>query len=143
LLQLTFRLHKSQDLGFCRPRLEAGYSVRQQIQTGSASHSTSYPVSTAVSSLVKRPSVKLTTCMGQLLRLRTHRDLSSPLHIFKSRCGGGLEYLHRSPCRAVEGGESDSGVRGYNWATLSLGDINTETRSSRLGVGRKADNLAL
>jgi hypothetical protein len=27
------------------------------------------------------------------------------------------------------------------WATLSLGDINTETWSSRLGVGRKADGL--
>jgi hypothetical protein len=27
---------------------------------------------------------------------------------------------------------------GYNWATLSLGDINTETCPSRLGVGCKA-----
>jgi hypothetical protein len=32
---------------------------------------------------------------------------------------------------------------GYNWATLSLGDINTEIWSSRLGVGSKADNLAM
>jgi hypothetical protein len=34
---------------------------------------------------------------------------------------------------------------GYNWATLSLGDINTHTRtwSSRLAVGLKAHNLAL
>jgi hypothetical protein len=37
----------------------------------------------------------------------------------------------------------DPGAWGYNWATLSLGDINTETLSSRLGVGRKADDLAL
>jgi hypothetical protein len=32
---------------------------------------------------------------------------------------------------------------GYNWADLSLGDINTGTWSSKLGVGRKADDLAL
>jgi hypothetical protein len=32
---------------------------------------------------------------------------------------------------------------GYNWATLSLADLNTEAWSSRLGVGRKADDLAL
>jgi hypothetical protein len=31
----------------------------------------------------------------------------------------------------------------YNWATLSLGDINTEAWSARLGVGRKADDLAV
>jgi hypothetical protein len=31
----------------------------------------------------------------------------------------------------------ESGAWGYNWATLSLGDINTETCSSRLGVGHK------
>jgi hypothetical protein len=29
---------------------------------------------------------------------------------------------------------------GYNWATLSLGVINTEAWSSRLGVGRGANN---
>jgi hypothetical protein len=29
---------------------------------------------------------------------------------------------------------------GYNWAPLSLGVINTETWSSRLGVGRGANN---
>jgi hypothetical protein len=34
-------------------------------------------------------------------------------------------------------------VWGYNWATLSLGDINTGTWSSRLGVGHKADDLSL
>jgi hypothetical protein len=31
----------------------------------------------------------------------------------------------------------------YNWASLSLGDVNTGTWSSRLGVGYKADDLAL
>jgi hypothetical protein len=32
---------------------------------------------------------------------------------------------------------------GYNWATLSLGYINTVTWSSRLGVGRRADEYVL
>jgi hypothetical protein len=31
---------------------------------------------------------------------------------------------------------------GYNGVTLSLGDTNTETWASRLGVARKADDLA-
>jgi hypothetical protein len=31
-------------------------------------------------------------------------------------------------------------VWGYNWDTLSLGDINTETWPSRLGDGRKTDH---
>jgi hypothetical protein len=35
------------------------------------------------------------------------------------------------------------GVWVYNSATLSLGDIDTGTWSSRLGVGRKADDPAL
>jgi SRSO17 transposase len=34
----------------------------------------------------------------------------------------------------------EAGAWGYNWATLSLEDLNTETWSSRLGVGRKADD---
>jgi hypothetical protein len=34
-------------------------------------------------------------------------------------------------------------VQGYNWATLSLGGINTEAWPSKLGVGREADNLTL
>jgi hypothetical protein len=38
--------------------------------------------------------------------------------------------------------EREAGAWGCNWATLSLGDINTETYSSSLGVGRKADDLA-
>jgi hypothetical protein len=31
-------------------------------------------------------------------------------------------------------------VQGYSWATLSLGDVNSETWLSRLGVGRGANN---
>jgi hypothetical protein len=38
--------------------------------------------------------------------------------------------------------EKKSGAWGYNWATLSLADINTGTWSSRLAVGRKVDELA-
>jgi hypothetical protein len=34
-------------------------------------------------------------------------------------------------------------VQGYSWATLYPGGVNTETCSSRLGVGREADNLTL
>jgi hypothetical protein len=37
----------------------------------------------------------------------------------------------------------ESGAGGCNWVTVSLGNINTEIRLSRLGVGRKADDLAL
>jgi hypothetical protein len=49
-----------------------------------------------------------------------------------SLCGGGLEYLHRTP--ASRGDKREPSARGYNWATLFLGDINTETWTSRLGV---------
>jgi hypothetical protein len=46
--------------------------------------------------------------------------------------------------RVVEGNwEGNPVPGGYNWATLSLGNINTETCSSRFGAGRKADGLAL
>jgi hypothetical protein len=36
-----------------------------------------------------------------------------------------------------------SGAWGYNWATLPLGDINTEVWSSRVGVGRGTKNPTL
>jgi hypothetical protein len=45
--------------------------------------------------------------------------------------------------RVVEGDEKEPGTRGYNSAGLSLGDINRDTWSSRLGAGRKFDELAL
>jgi hypothetical protein len=32
---------------------------------------------------------------------------------------------------------------GHNWTTLSMENTNTETWSSRLGIGRKADALVL
>jgi hypothetical protein len=53
-----------------------------------------------------------------------------------------LEYLHRSPAIHRRRWKGSPVSRGYNWATLSLGGINTETWSSRLGVGCKADDLA-
>jgi hypothetical protein len=42
--------------------------------------------------------------------------------------------------RVVQGDEKGTRCLGvYNWVTLSLGDMNTGTWSSRLGIGRKAD----
>jgi hypothetical protein len=41
----------------------------------------------------------------------------------------------------IEGNETESSAWGYNWAALSLEDINTETLSSRLGVGEKLMTL--
>jgi hypothetical protein len=38
--------------------------------------------------------------------------------------------------------EMETGVLGYNWATLSLRDMSTEICPSRLRVVRKADDLA-
>jgi hypothetical protein len=38
--------------------------------------------------------------------------------------------------RVVEGDEKEIRRLGFNWATLSLGDINTETWSSRCNVAK-------
>jgi hypothetical protein len=35
------------------------------------------------------------------------------------------------------------GAQEYNWATLPLGDINTEAWSSGMGVGRGANSTTL
>jgi hypothetical protein len=45
--------------------------------------------------------------------------------------------------RDVEGDKKKAGAGGHNWATLILGDINTGTQSSRLGIGRKAHEFAV
>jgi hypothetical protein len=45
--------------------------------------------------------------------------------------------------RVVEGDEKGTRYLGCDWATMSLEDIIAETWSSRLVVGRKADDLAL
>jgi hypothetical protein len=58
-------------------------------------------------------------------------------------CGGRLEYLHHSPPESYKATKRDSDIWGYNWTTLLVGDINTETWTSRLGVEHKTDNLAL
>jgi hypothetical protein len=54
-------------------------------------------------------------------------------------CGGGLEYPHRIPPsrRKRKGNSVPGGMTGHP----VIGDINTETWSSRLGVRRKADGL--
>jgi hypothetical protein len=60
----------------------------------------------------------------------------------RSACGGRLQYLHRSPKSHRKRLKSSSPVPGdrtgppYHW-----GGINTGTWSSRLGVGRNADDL--
>jgi hypothetical protein len=46
--------------------------------------------------------------------------------------------------RVVESDEKETPCLGlYYWAILSLSDINTPTRCSRLGIERKADDLAV
>jgi hypothetical protein len=46
--------------------------------------------------------------------------------------------------RVVEGDEKGTWCLGfYNWAILSLGDINTGTWSSRLMAGRKVGDFAM
>jgi hypothetical protein len=54
------------------------------------------------------------------------------------------EYLQNIPrVESKKETKIESGAWGYNWPTLSLGDISTGTWSSRLETGRKADDLAL
>jgi hypothetical protein len=43
----------------------------------------------------------------------------------------------------VECDEEGTPCLEYNWATVPLGEINTQTWSSRLGVGRRAGDLVL
>jgi hypothetical protein len=43
----------------------------------------------------------------------------------------------------IKGDEKGTRCLGYNWATLSLKDINVGTWSSRLGVGCEAVDLAM
>jgi predicted metal-binding membrane protein len=45
--------------------------------------------------------------------------------------------------RVVKGDEKGTWCLGCNWATLSLGGINTGTCSLRLGIGSETDDLAL
>jgi hypothetical protein len=47
------------------------------------------------------------------------------------------------PLRVAVVTEKGTRCLGNNWATLSLGDINTETWSSRLGPGRMADDISM
>jgi hypothetical protein len=66
------------------------------------------------------------------------------------RCGFYSPVMYSSPHGAHVIGYSgcrSRGIRytqcpGYSWEILPAGVINTEVWSSRLGVGREADNLA-
>jgi hypothetical protein len=61
--------------------------------------------------------------------------------VFKDTCGGGLERIPPpQSLRILRGDKKGNSARGYNWATLFLGDINTGTWSSRLGESKNWDN---
>jgi hypothetical protein len=47
------------------------------------------------------------------------------------------------PRESYEATKRETGAWEYNWVTVSLEDIHTETRFSRLRVGRKAEDLVL
>jgi hypothetical protein len=57
-------------------------------------------------------------------------------------CGGGIQYLHRIHASRRRRRKGNPLPGGHNWATCHWGTY-TESWSSRLGVGRKADDLAL
>jgi hypothetical protein len=42
-------------------------------------------------------------------------------------CGGGFEYLHRSPASRRRRRKGKPSAWGYNWVTLFLGDVNMGT----------------
>jgi hypothetical protein len=48
-------------------------------------------------------------------------------------------YCTPQPCEPYKSTKREPGA----WVTLFLGDVTTDTSSSRFGVGRKADDLAL
>jgi hypothetical protein len=62
------------------------------------------------------------------------------LHVLHVEAG---ESTSNIDLRFVEGDVEGTQCLGYNWATLSLGDIDIETWPSMLGVGRKACDLAM
>jgi hypothetical protein len=69
--------------------------------------------------------IYISVCMYICIHIYTHINI-------KPR-GGGLDYLHRSPASRKMRPKKEPSARGYNWATLFLGDINTGTWPSRLG----------
>jgi hypothetical protein len=52
---------------------------------------------------------------------------NSTTQLYKASCGGGLEYLHRCPASRKRQQKGEPSARGYNWATLFLGDVNMGT----------------
>jgi hypothetical protein len=50
--------------------------------------------------------------------------------------------IPRLPCESKEAAKREPNARGYYCVALCVGDINNGTRSSRLGVGLKAEGLA-
>jgi hypothetical protein len=62
---------------------------------------------------------------------------------YASPCGGGFEYLHRSPVSRRRRRKGNRVPVGYNWATLFMGDINTRTWPSRFAGGGVLESEAL
>jgi hypothetical protein len=62
-------------------------------------------------------------------------------YIVSSSSGAGYNTLTIVLLRVTEDNDMEPSAWGYNWDTLLLGNINTGTSSSRLGVGRKADTV--
>jgi hypothetical protein len=65
------------------------------------------------------------------------------LYILLPTCVEAASNTSTVPCESYKETKMEPGAWGYNWGNLSLGNINTGAWSSRLGVGRKADDLAL
>jgi hypothetical protein len=66
--------------------------------------------------------------------------LEVSLHRVRRPCGGGVEYLHRSPASRRRQRKEKPSAWGYNWASLFLWDINTGTWPFRLGKSRIWDS---
>jgi hypothetical protein len=66
-------------------------------------------------------------------------EACSPLAGYKSPCGGGLECLYHSPASHRRRRKENPVPGGITGSPCDRGHINTETWTSRLGVGRKAD----
>jgi hypothetical protein len=72
----------------------------------------------------------LTVSCNLTLTLTLTKWVSSEAVRGSNRCGGGLEYLHRSPAK------TEPNIWWCNWATLFLGDINMGPWTSRFGESR-------
>jgi hypothetical protein len=75
--------------------------------------------------------------VGLLSLIRVTDSVEVKDHTSRAKAGYNISTF---TLRGVAG--DGKGIWGYNWATPSLGDINTETCPPGWGVRRKADDLA-